>query len=111
MTWLSFIAGLAFVASTMSSARAAEFQIDKATIVGGRLVISGRISVPNQLVVLVDTGDPCARDHVLESVFSLVAPEDLRWVFLSHDDADHYGNVMAVLEEARHMPAASSSWS
>ena len=50
--------------------------------------------------VLVDTGDPRFRTHVLESVFGLVAPEDLRWVFLSHDDADHYGNVLAVLDEA-----------
>jgi flavorubredoxin len=50
--------------------------------------------------VLVDTGDPRFRDHMLDSVFGLVAPEDLRWVFLSHDDADHYGNVMAVLDAA-----------
>lgn len=50
--------------------------------------------------VLVDTGDPRFRDHVLDSVFSLVDAADLRWVFLSHDDADHYGNVMAVLDAA-----------
>jgi glyoxylase-like metal-dependent hydrolase (beta-lactamase superfamily II) len=24
-------------------------------------------------------------------VFSLVDPEDVRWIFLSHDDGDHIG--------------------
>jgi flavorubredoxin len=29
----------------------------------------------------------------LEDVFSLVDPEDVRWIFLSHDDVDHTGNL------------------
>ena len=39
--------------------------------------------------VIVDTGAPIHREHWLEQVFSLVEPEDVRWVFLSHDDGDH----------------------
>ena len=47
--------------------------------------------------VLVDTGPALARDEWCEQVFGLVEPDDVRWVFLSHDDADHTGNLPAVL--------------
>ena len=43
--------------------------------------------------IVVDTGAPVHRDHWFEQVFSLVEPEDVRWVFLSHDDGDHIGNL------------------
>ena len=33
-------------------------------------------------------------------MFSLVEPEDIRWVFISHDDVDHTGNVNALMELA-----------
>jgi flavorubredoxin len=48
--------------------------------------------------VLVDTGPPIFRDDYLASVFSLLDPDDVRWIFLSHDDRDHSGNLMAMLE-------------
>lgn len=48
--------------------------------------------------VVVDTGVPANRDRYLEDLFSLVEPEDVAWVFLSHDDIDHYGNVEAVMK-------------
>jgi flavorubredoxin len=47
--------------------------------------------------VIVDTGPPSDRDHWLETVFALVDPADVRWVVLSHDDADHTGNLAEVL--------------
>ncbi len=34
-------------------------------------------------------------------MFSLVDPADVRWIFLSHDDADHTGNLIPVLEACR----------
>jgi flavorubredoxin len=40
------------------------------------------------------------RDQYLADVFSLVEPEDIRWVFISHDDVDHTGNVNALMEAA-----------
>jgi flavorubredoxin len=43
--------------------------------------------------VIVDTGTPANREHWLDDVFSLVEPEDVRWIFLSHDDVDHTGNL------------------
>ena len=48
--------------------------------------------------IVVDTGAPIHRDHWFEQVFSLVEPEDVRWVFLSHDDGDHIGNLRELLE-------------
>lgn len=47
--------------------------------------------------VVVDTGEAANRDQYLADVFSIVEPEDVRWVFISHDDVDHTGNVNALL--------------
>jgi flavorubredoxin len=48
--------------------------------------------------VVVDTGMPDNRDSFLADVFGLVEPEDVRWVFLSHDDIDHVGNVHELMD-------------
>lgn len=48
--------------------------------------------------VLVDTGAAVGREAWLEATFSLVDPVDVRWIFLSHDDIDHDGNLDVVLE-------------
>jgi flavorubredoxin len=48
--------------------------------------------------VIVDTGAPVHRAQWLEKVFSVVEPEDVRWIFLSHDDGDHTGGLFEVLE-------------
>lgn len=48
--------------------------------------------------VIVDTGNELSRREWLEAAFSIVDPADVRWVFLSHDDHDHIGNLPAVLE-------------
>jgi flavorubredoxin len=47
--------------------------------------------------VLVDTGAPVHADRYLEQVFGLVDPADVRWVFLSHEDVDHAGNLGVVM--------------
>jgi flavorubredoxin len=47
--------------------------------------------------IVVDTGAPLHRVHWLEQVFSLVDPEDIRWVFISHEDGDHIGGLNDVL--------------
>lgn len=43
--------------------------------------------------MIVDTGTIANRKQWLEDVFSLVDPADVRWLFLSHDDVDHTGNL------------------
>jgi flavorubredoxin len=48
--------------------------------------------------VIVDTGTIANRAQWLDEVFALVEPEDVRWVFLSHDDVDHAGNLEQVME-------------
>ncbi len=66
-------------------------------IYGNSMVILG------EEPVLVDTGTVANRRDWLNDTFSLVDPKDVRWVFLSHDDADHVGNlreVMALCENA-----------
>ena len=48
--------------------------------------------------VIVDTGAPVHRLDWLEKVFGLVDPEDVRWIFLSHDDPDHTAGLLDALE-------------
>ena len=48
------------------------------------------------------------RRQFLEDVFSLVEPADIRWVFVSHDDADHIGNLDALMDAAPHATAIVS---
>jgi flavorubredoxin len=43
--------------------------------------------------VLVDVGPRVARREWLDQVASVVDLADVRWIFLSHDDADHVGNL------------------
>jgi flavorubredoxin len=43
--------------------------------------------------IVVDTGTPANREQWLKDVFTLVDPKDVRWIFLSHDDVDHTGNL------------------
>jgi flavorubredoxin len=66
---------------------------------------TGPVSVPlNSMViraaepVVIDTGVAENTTQYLADVFSLVEPEDVRWVFISHDDVDHTGAVDALME-------------
>lgn len=52
--------------------------------------------------VIVDTGVSLTSAAWQEQVFAVVEPEDVRWVFLSHDDTDHTGSLDAVLERCPH---------
>jgi flavorubredoxin len=47
--------------------------------------------------MIVDTGTPANREQWLKDVFSIVDPNDVRWVYLSHDDVDHTGNLDQVM--------------
>ena len=48
--------------------------------------------------VIVDTGPALTRDGWLEKAFEVVDPADVRWIYLSHDDVDHTGNLQEVIE-------------
>lgn len=47
--------------------------------------------------VIVDVGTEANRRQWLDDVFSLIEPDAVRWVFISHDDHDHTGNLKEVL--------------
>ena len=48
--------------------------------------------------IIVDTGAPACRQQWLAAMAELVDPVDVRWIFLSHDDRDHAGNLLQVLD-------------
>jgi flavorubredoxin len=48
--------------------------------------------------VIIDTGISLTSEAWQNEVFAVVEPEDVRWVFLSHDDTDHTGSLATVLE-------------
>jgi hypothetical protein len=50
--------------------------------------------------VLVDTGMAADSDQFVDALTSIVDPAALRWVWLTHDDADHTGSIQRVLELA-----------
>src|SRR4029453_9574644 len=50
--------------------------------------------------VLIDTGIGLDGDDFITAVSSIVDPERLRWVWLTHDDADHTGSIQRIMELA-----------
>jgi len=38
------------------------------------------------------------RSEWLDDVFALVEPDDVRWIYLTHDDDDHSGNLIEAME-------------
>jgi flavorubredoxin len=47
--------------------------------------------------VIVDTGMVTNRAEFFDDLFSLVEPDDVRWLYLTHDDDDHSGNLLEAL--------------
>jgi flavorubredoxin len=50
--------------------------------------------------VLVDTGMGIESEEFMKALESIIDLHDLKWVWLTHDDADHKGNIQKVLEAA-----------
>ncbi|MCA8915257.1 MAG: MBL fold metallo-hydrolase [Planctomycetes bacterium] len=50
--------------------------------------------------ILVDTGLAGQRDSFLKELGSVLDPAELRWIWMTHMDADHVGNLDAVLQAA-----------
>jgi hypothetical protein len=50
--------------------------------------------------VLIDTGVGLDGDQFMDALSSIIDPAALRWIWLTHDDADHTGNMARVLEAA-----------
>jgi flavorubredoxin len=63
--------------------------------------------------VIVDTGMVTHRANWFEDVFSLVKPEEVRWIYITHIDTDHAGNVVEALDRcpnARLVTSAGESF-
>lgn len=65
---------------------------------GGGIVSAHTMVIRGAEPVVVDTGCSLAREQWLANLTAVVDPADVRWIFLSHDDHDHIGNLDAVLE-------------
>ena len=52
--------------------------------------------------ILIGIGMPIVTDEFLEMLWSLIDPQDLNWILLTHDDGDHTGALMEVLAAAPH---------
>ena len=50
--------------------------------------------------VLVDTGMAALRPEFMHELRAVIDPEELRWVWITHADMDHLGNLESVLAEA-----------
>jgi glyoxylase-like metal-dependent hydrolase (beta-lactamase superfamily II) len=50
--------------------------------------------------VLVDTGTAALSDQFVDALESIVRPQDLRWIWLTHEDRDHTGSLHRLLELA-----------
>jgi len=48
--------------------------------------------------IVIDTGMVTDRENWFDDLFSLVEPEDVRWIFVTHNDSDHSGNLVEALE-------------
>jgi hypothetical protein len=57
--------------------------------------------------VLVDTGLGTDAASFVDALRSVIDPADLRWIWLTHDDGDHTGNLQEVMELAPHARLAT----
>jgi len=59
--------------------------------------------------VLIDTGMGIDSEEFMKVLESVIDPRDLKWVWITHDDADHIGNLQKVLEAAPNARLAAFS--
>jgi flavorubredoxin len=50
--------------------------------------------------VLIDSCTVSESDGFMEALESVIDPKDLKWIWLTHDDADHTGSIFRILEAA-----------
>ncbi len=50
--------------------------------------------------VLVDTGQVLLSDQFMQKLASIIDPQDLRWLYLTHTDQDHIGSLFRLLDAA-----------
>ncbi len=82
-----------------------------ATLPGvGVLTINAYVLMAEQ-PVLIDTGLGVDRGDFVDALQSVIDPRELRWVWLTHDDADHTGNIERVMQLAPDAKLATAAFS
>ena len=84
------------------------FVIRAATAAGGVATSLNSLLIRAAEPILVDTGMVSHRADWFEDVFSLVPPDRVRWIFITHNDSDHAGNLVEALERCPNAMAISS---
>jgi flavorubredoxin len=59
--------------------------------------------------VLIDTGMGIDSEEFMKALESVIDPRDLKWVWITHDDADHTGSLQKILEAAPNARIAAFS--
>ncbi len=59
--------------------------------------------------VLVDTGMGIDSEEFMKALESIIDIRELKWIWITHDDADHTGNIQKVLEAAPGARLAANS--
>jgi hypothetical protein len=68
----------------------------------GTLAVNAYV-IKGEQPVLIDTGLPMDAGEFIPALESVIDPEDLRWLYLTHPDMDHVGSLHAMLERAPNM--------
>ena len=63
----------------------------------GKMAVNAMV-IRGEQPMLLDTLATVHSDTFLEEAFNIVDPEDVRWLFISHEDRDHSGSISQVLE-------------
>ncbi|MDP6455105.1 MAG: MBL fold metallo-hydrolase [SAR202 cluster bacterium] len=66
---------------------------------GGYLGINAYV-LKSQQPMLVDTGMGIEPDEYMSALESVIDPSEIQWIWITHDDADHIGNLEAVMARA-----------
>jgi glyoxylase-like metal-dependent hydrolase (beta-lactamase superfamily II) len=65
----------------------------------GTLVVNSFV-LESEQPVLIDTGLAAESDSFMDALRSIIDPRDLRWIWVTHDDADHTGSLPALMQAA-----------
>ena len=65
----------------------------------GTIVINSYL-IKSAQPILIYAGIPGVKENFLKALWELIDPKDLGAILLTHDDADHIGALMEVLEAA-----------
>lgn len=63
-----------------------------------------------QQPALIDTGMYVDSDEFQAALRSVIDPEDLRWLFLTHPHPDHIGSLAALITRCRICAWSRRSW-